>query len=153
MSQSPALRRWPLLALRVTAALVALLALGQPFLAGGFLQGYYPLLNTHMVAAMILATAVLLSALAGLLLWRPGGGPATFALQYGILLVFCAAQISLGFDRVLLLHIPLGVGIFMMSEKFVTDVFRYKPEPTASAVEPGAATAGSGSVEAAEVEA
>ncbi|WP_441246437.1 hypothetical protein [Kitasatospora sp. McL0602] len=127
MPRSPVLPRWPLFTLRVTGALVGLLAAGQPVLAGGFLQGFYPLLNAHMLAAMILATAVLLSVIASLLLWRLGGGPSAFALQYGVLLVLCVAQITLGFDRVLLLHIPLGVGIFIMGEKFVTDVFRFKP--------------------------
>jgi hypothetical protein len=117
-----------LVTLRVTAALVALLALAQPFLAGGFLQGFYPLLNAHMMAAMILSTAVLLSVVAALLVWRIGGGPSSFAVQYLVLLVLCVAQISLGFGRVLILHIPLGVGVFVMAEKSVTDVFRFKPD-------------------------
>jgi hypothetical protein len=117
-----------LVTLRVTAALVALLALAQPFLAGGFLQGFYPLLDAHMMAAMILATAVLLSVPAAVLVWRIGGGPSSFAVQYLVLLVLCVAQISLGFGRVLILHIPLGVGIFVMAEKSVTDVFRFKPD-------------------------
>ena len=127
MPLHPARPRWPLVTLRVTAALVALLAATQPFLAGGFLQGFYPLLDAHMMAAMILATAVLLSVGAALLLWRLGGGPSLFAVRYLVLLVCCVAQISLGFSRVLILHIPLGVGIFVMAEKFVADVFRFRP--------------------------
>lgn len=127
MLLQPARPHWPLVILRGTAALTALFALAQPVLAGGFLQGIYPLLDAHMMAAMILSTAVLLSVMAALLVWRLGGGPSVFALQYTILLVLCVAQISLGFSRVLILHIPLGVGIFVMAEKFVTDVFRHKP--------------------------
>jgi hypothetical protein len=123
-----------LVTLRVTAALVALLALAQPILAGGFLQGFYPLLDAHMMAAMILSTAVLLSVIAALLVWRIGGGPNSFAVQYLVLLVLCVAQISLGFGRVLILHIPLGVGIFVMAEKFATDVFRFKPGGTSAEV-------------------
>ncbi|MBF9070092.1 hypothetical protein [Streptacidiphilus fuscans] len=119
--------RWPVVSLRVTAVLVALLAVAQPVLAGGFLQGFYPLLNAHMIAAMILATAALLAAIAGLLVWRLSGGPNSFAIHYAIMVVACAAQISLGFDRVLILHIPLGVGIFVMAEKFAVDVFTFKP--------------------------
>ncbi|RAG82946.1 hypothetical protein DN069_24635 [Streptacidiphilus pinicola] len=136
-----------MVSLRVTAALVALLAVAQPILAGGFLQGFYPLLNAHMVAAMILATAVLLSVVAGLLVWRVGGGPSSFAVGYLVLLVLCVAQISLGFSRVLILHIPLGVGIFVMAEKFITDVMRYKPGADA------AATASTATNEPAEAEA
>ncbi|MEU6549839.1 hypothetical protein ABZ915_06040 [Streptomyces sp. NPDC046915] len=135
MSLQPARPRWPLVTLRVTAVLVALLALAQPFLAGGFLQGIYPLLDAHMMAAMILSTGVLLSVIAALLVWRLGGGPSVIALRYTILFVLCVAQISLGFSRVLILHIPLGVGVFVMAEKFATDVFRLKPgaEPAAAA--------------------
>lgn len=144
MPLQPARPRWPLVTLRVTASLVALLALAQPFLAGGFLQGFYPLLNAHMLAAMILSTAVLLSVVAGLLVWRVGGGPSSFAVQYLVLLVLCVAQISLGFARELILHIPLGVGIFVMAEKIITDVMRYKP---------GADAAVTAAAEPAEVEA
>ncbi|SEL90922.1 hypothetical protein [Streptacidiphilus jiangxiensis] len=137
MSLQPARPRWPLVTLRVTAALVALLALAQPVLAGGFLQGIYPLLDAHMMAAMILATAVLLSVVAALLVWRVGGGPSSFALRYFVLLVLCVAQISLGFERVLILHIPLGVGIFVMAEKFVAEVFRSKPDAASAEVTAG----------------
>jgi hypothetical protein len=140
MSLNPAPPRWPLITLRVTAGLTALLALTQPFLAGGFLQGYYPLLDAHMMAAMILATAVLLSVIAAVLAWRISGLPNSSAIQYGILLLCCVAQISLGFSRVLLIHIPLGVGIFVMAEKFAVEVFKFKPnaaiESAAAAAEP-----------------
>ncbi|MDH6145233.1 MULTISPECIES: hypothetical protein [Kitasatospora] len=127
MSLNPAPPRWPLITLRVTAGLTALLALIQPILAGGFLQGYYPLLDAHLMAAMILATAVLLSVIAAVLAWRLSGLPNRTAVQYGILLLCCVAQISLGFSRVLLIHIPLGVGIFVMAEKFAVEVFQFKP--------------------------
>ncbi len=156
MSLQPAGPRWPLVTLRITAVLVALLALAQPFLAGGFLQGIYPLLDAHLMAAMVLATAVLLSAIAALLVWRLGGGPSAFALQYTILLVLCVAQISLGYGRVLILHIPLGAGIFVMAEKFATDVFRFKPAadgPAAAAAEPTEPVQAADAADAAEAQA
>lgn len=131
--------RWPVVSLRVTAALVALLAAAQPVLAGGFLQGFYPLLNAHMLAAMVLATVALLAAIAGVLVWRVSGGPNAFAIQYAVMVVACAAQISLGFDRVLILHIPLGVGIFVMAEKFAVDVFKFKPEASVGGADADAA--------------
>ncbi|MGF1425169.1 hypothetical protein [Kitasatospora sp. LaBMicrA B282] len=140
--------RWPLLALRGTAIAVALLALAQPFLAGGFLQGYYPMLKAHQIAAMILATFVLLAALAGVLVWRlVPGAKAGAAIQYTVLLVLVTAQITLGFSRVLLLHVPLGVGIFVMAEKFAVDAFKVgaagpvepaEPVGSAESVEPAA---------------
>ncbi|WP_329566751.1 hypothetical protein [Kitasatospora sp. NBC_01266] len=117
-------RRWPLLALRTTTIAVAVLALVQPVLAGGFLQGYYPLLKAHQIAAMILATFVLLSVVAALLAWRLSGVLARIAVLYAVLLVLCAAQITLGFSRVLLIHIPLGVAIFALCEKFAVDAWK-----------------------------
>jgi hypothetical protein len=145
MPLNPAPPRWPLITLRVTAGLVALLALTQPILAGGFLQGYYPLLDAHMMAAMILATAVLLSVIAALVAWRLSRVPSRTALQYGILLLCCVAQIGLGFAGILMIHVPLGVGIFVMAEKFAVDVFKLTPgaadgEP-ATATTPAAAGA------------
>jgi hypothetical protein len=133
---------WLVIVLRVVGVLTGLLALGQPFLAGGFLQGYYPLLEAHRIAAMILAGAAGVSAVVGVLVWRPGGGPARFAVSYTVLTLVCVAEITLGFERVLLIHVPLGVGIFVMSEKFAVDVFGFKPE--AAVVEPVAVGAASG---------
>lgn len=144
MSNYPAPPRWSVIALRVTAGLTAVLALVLPFLAGGFLQGYYPLLNLHKISAMVLATTALLTAVAGVLVWRLGNAPSKVAIQYGVLTVLAVAQITLGFSRLLLLHVPLGVGIFVMSEKFAVDAFAVKagaaeaepePEPEAVAAE------------------
>lgn len=135
--------RAALVVLKAGAALTALLALAQPFLAGGFLQGYYPLLKAHEVAAMVLATAALIALVGGILVWRPGGGPADPARRYAVLVVAIVVQMMLGYSRVLLLHIPLGVGIFVMAEKFAADVFRLRPgaAPGGPADLPGARTA------------
>ncbi|QKW23880.1 hypothetical protein HUT16_36525 [Kitasatospora sp. NA04385] len=136
--------RWPLLTLRVTAGLTALLALLMPFLAGGFLQGYYPLLDAHKQTALALSVVALLTAVAGLLVWRLSRGPGGPAVQYGVLALLCVVQYALGDERVLLLHVPLGVGVFVMAEKFAVDAFKAKAGTTAAAepivAEPGAAT-------------
>ncbi|MFF4340925.1 hypothetical protein ACFY00_13445 [Kitasatospora sp. NPDC001540] len=116
--------RWPLIALRVTAALTALLALLMPFLAGGFLQGYYPLLDVHKQTGMVLSTVALLAAVSGLLVWRLSRGPSGPAVQYGVLTLMCIVQYAFGDERILLLHLPLGVGVFVMAEKSAVEAFR-----------------------------
>ncbi|BAJ26009.1 MULTISPECIES: hypothetical protein [Kitasatospora] len=118
--------RWPLTVLRAGAALTALLALLMPFLAGGFLQGYYPLLDAHKQTAMALSTVSLLTAAAGLLLWRLSRGPSGPAVQYGVLTLLCVVQYAFGDERILLLHVPLGVGVFVMAEKSVVEAFKVK---------------------------
>ncbi|MGW4804520.1 hypothetical protein [Kitasatospora sp. NPDC004272] len=116
--------RWPLIALRVTAGLTALLALLMPFLAGGFLQGYYPLLDAHRQTAMALSGAALLTAVAGLLVRSLSRGPSGPAVQYGVLTLLCIVQYAFGDERILLLHVPLGVGVFVMAEKFAVEAFK-----------------------------
>ncbi|MFC8718006.1 hypothetical protein [Kitasatospora sp. NPDC057198] len=118
--------RWPLIALRVTAGLTALLALVMPFLAGGFLQGHYALLDAHKQTAMVLLTTAFLAFLAGLLVWRLSRGPAGPAVQYGVLTLLCNVQYVFGDERILLLHVPLGVGVFVMAEKFAVEAFKTK---------------------------
>lgn len=100
--------------LRGTVVLAALLAVVQPVLAGGFLQGHYPLLQAHEIAAMILATAVLLSLAAAVAAWRPGGAPGAIARDQAIALVVIALQMMLGFSRELIIHVPLGVGVVIL---------------------------------------
>ncbi|MFD8596697.1 hypothetical protein ACFV1L_17010 [Kitasatospora sp. NPDC059646] len=121
--------RWPLLALRTAAALVALLALLLPILAGGFLQGYYPLLDAHMQAGLTIAVVALLATAAALVARKVSGVPGRHAIQYGVLSALCIIQLTLGFQRVLLLHVPLGVGIFVMAEKLAVDAF-FAAKPT-----------------------
>ncbi|GAA2097880.1 hypothetical protein GCM10009759_28380 [Kitasatospora saccharophila] len=116
--------RWPLIALRVTAGLTALLALLMPFLAGGFLQGYYPLLDAHRQTAMALSGTALLTAVAGLLVRSLSRGPSGPAVQYGVLTLLCIVQYAFGDERILLLHVPLGVGVFVMAEKFAVEAFK-----------------------------
>lgn len=100
--------------LRGAVVLAGVLALGQPVLAGGFLQGHYPLLQAHQIAAMILATVVLVSLVAALLAWRPGGAPGVLPRDQLITLVVIAVQMVLGFSRELIIHVPLGVGVVIL---------------------------------------
>ena len=145
--------RWPLIALRVTAGLTALLALVMPFLAGGFLQGHYSLLDAHKQTAMALATTALLAAVAGLLVWRVSRGSGGPAAQYGVLTLLCIVQFALGDERILLLHVPLGVGVFVMAEKFAVEAFKAEAgtaaaKTTAATTTAEAATAEAGAAEA-----
>ena len=134
--------------LRGAVLLAGLLAFGQPVLAGGFLQGHYPLLKAHEIAAMILATVALVALVAALLMWRPGGGPGAPARDQLITLAVIAVQMMLGFSRELIIHVPLGVGVVIMVLKNAESVWRL-PLRAPSAAAPDA----SGLASPAEVDA
>lgn len=127
------LGRWAHLLLRGTASAAALLACAQPVLAGGFLDGHYSLLAAHRNAAMILAGAILLSLVAALLLWRPGHGPGRPALACAVAFVLCGGQIGLGFARVLIIHIPLGIALLVLVLQIALAAWRLPPARRAEA--------------------
>ncbi|MFC1444195.1 hypothetical protein ABUW04_38780 [Streptacidiphilus sp. N1-10] len=133
----PGVRLTALRVLRGTVVLAGLLAFGQPVLAGGFLQGHYPLLQAHEVAAMILAAVVLLSLVVALLAWRPGGAPGALPRGQLITLVVIAVQMMLGFSRELIIHVPLGVGVLILVLKNAERVWKLPLRaPAAGAAEP-----------------
>ncbi|MEZ0092939.1 hypothetical protein [Streptacidiphilus sp. EB129] len=138
-------RRWAHLVFRAAAGVAALLAVTQPFLAGGFLQGDYSLLAAHQMAAMILATAVLVSLLATVLMWRPGRGPGRPAVLNLVALLCVGLQISLGFARVLIIHIPLGILVLALVGRIAAlawqSPLRPAPAPEPAAVEADAQSA------------
>jgi hypothetical protein len=94
---------------RAGATVAAVLAAGQPVLAGGFLQGHYSMLAAHGNAALILAAALLVALSGAVLMWRPGRGSGRPAVLCAVALLLCVVQIGLGFTRELIIHVPLGV--------------------------------------------
>lgn len=104
----PQLLRW---ALRIVVTLHALDAFAQPVLAGRFLSGDYAMLGTHGNNAIIIAITGFVQTILAILYWRPAGGqgwPAMVALGISIAEPI---QIALGFNRLVGIHIPLGVAI------------------------------------------
>jgi heme A synthase len=124
--------RWPVVALRVAATAALVLTLGQPVLAGGFLNGYYPLLKAHETAAMILAGFVLSAFVLALVVRRTHGDsmPLRVALAF---LLGVVIQITLGFSRVLIVHIPVGVALVLASVQLTRLSWRL---PTGRAPQP-----------------
>ena len=110
MSDDPAPRpRVAYQVFRAGATVAAVLAAGQPVLAGGFLQGHYSMLAAHGNAALILAAALLVALSGAVLMWRPGRGSGRPAMLCALAFLLCVVQIGLGFTRELIIHVPLGV--------------------------------------------
>jgi hypothetical protein len=89
------------------------LIFNQAVFAGQFLGGSFGALHTHRENATVAGIAILVTAVSGLLVRLRGGGPAWPALAslgpFGLI----AAQIALGFARLLTVHVPLGVAIIV----------------------------------------
>jgi hypothetical protein len=109
MTNAASPRQWARWLFRIVVSAEALLALGQSVLAGGFLAGHYPLLALHAANASATGVTAAVLTVAGILLWRPGGGPWWPALASGALFAAEAGQIAPGYSRVLAAHVPLGV--------------------------------------------
>jgi hypothetical protein len=132
-SPSPArpaapVRRWPWILLRVTLVLQALDAFLQPVLAGRFLSGDFGMLAAHAHNATygVFVLAVLQIAVTALA-WRLAKGPGSLVIVSVVLAGAVLLQIILGFDRVLGVHIPLGVAIITIIGWLAVWVCRHQP--------------------------
>lgn len=104
----PRVRRWPYVLFRGTTASLAALGLAQAAIAGGFLSGHYDALMVHLVTAMVMVAVAVVQAVTAVFL-RRAGGPRSVMLAGLLLPLPLAAQGGLGMERVLGLHVPLGV--------------------------------------------
>lgn len=97
---------------RALISVHALDAFAQAVLAGGFLNGSYDMLGLHRDNA-IMGVVVLgyLQIVVAALYWRPAGGTLWPALASVGIAAAESLQIVLGFNRVVGLHVPLGVAI------------------------------------------
>lgn len=111
MSSPPAAPapRWPLILLRTSATLLALLSLLQVMLAGSFLNGTYDALKEHEATAMALATLVLVQLVVAVAVRWPGRGPLRPLWTTALLAVAVAGQIAAGYAPALGVHVTLGV--------------------------------------------
>jgi hypothetical protein len=96
---------------RILVTLAALSAFAQPVFAGSFLSGHYGVLSTHAINGQLAAGLTALAVVAAVLMWKPGGGPGRPAAICAGLLVAEIIEIVLGYQRLLVVHIPLGTAI------------------------------------------
>ncbi len=103
--------RW---ALRALITVHALDAFTQAILAGRFLSGDFAMLKTHLDNANFGVSSISsLQIIAAVLYWRPGGGRSWPLFASLALTGVEAVQILLGVNRILGVHIPLGVLIIL----------------------------------------
>jgi hypothetical protein len=136
---------WPL---RVVAVIEAVLVFDQAVYAGQFLGGDFAGLGRHQVNARVVFVGAIVLAVAGLLLWRPGGGPGRPALVCAAMPVLVGTQISLGKAHIIGLHVPLGVSIIAANVFILVWVCRpHRAAPGRPVNPPPAGTAWAGRTE------
>ncbi len=104
---------WVVPALRLGAAVQAVLVVLQASLAGLSLTGSREALVWHeRIGTEYLTLLGLIVLLLAVLNWRPGRGPVWPALVALVAMLALLLQIETGFSRTLGLHLPSGVLIF-----------------------------------------
>ena len=129
MSNLEVARPWTIWTFRVLVSLAAVSAFVQPFLAGSYLSGHFEALDVHADNGELAAILTLLTTIAAVLMWKPGGGPSWPAAVCAGIFVAEGAEIALGYSGVLVIHIPLGTAILAA---FVVLLLRvWRPAPAA----------------------
>nr|WSW67638.1 hypothetical protein OG461_16260 [Streptomyces sp. NBC_00995] len=100
--------------LRIAIALQTLTIFLQAISAGLLLTSSYGE-TLHSAGARVMYGASMLSVLAAVLAWKPGGGPARPIGYASGFLVLASAQVVLGVAHVPSVHLPLGVLMFGLS--------------------------------------
>jgi hypothetical protein len=98
-------------ALRATISLHVLGVFTQAVLAGRFLAGDYPMLAVHGDNGRATTIVGFAQLLCSVVYWRRGGGPGWPALASLAVSLAESVQIYLGANRIIGLHIPLGIMI------------------------------------------
>jgi hypothetical protein len=110
--------------LRAVVLAHAALVLAQAAFAGRYLSGDAAGLRLHERNAELIVTLALVQLILAVLVWRPGRGPAWPALASLALWLAEVAQMSLGYGRVLGVHVPLGVAIFGLTVALAIGTWR-----------------------------
>jgi len=113
---------------RVAIAAQVLLILIQPVLIGQFLSGGdNSKLRAHEMVGSAVGAAGLLLVTAAVLAWRFGHWPVNVVLWSVLLLVAEVVQLTMGYDRHLGIHVPLGV-VLAIAASFLY-AWAFKPHP------------------------
>lgn len=97
--------------LRVVAVLHSLAFLAQPVFAGGYLQGDVDSLALHDANAFVVTALDVVQLICAIVFVWKGRGR-TWPLWASLAIALAVeVQVGMGFDRVLVVHLPLGVSL------------------------------------------
>jgi len=120
-------RPWAFWPLRIVALIETVLIFDQAIYAGRFLSGDFPSLHVHRENATYTGIVLIVELVTAIVLRWPGRGPIWpifFTLgMFGLI----ALQIILGFSRLLVIHVPLGVAMIVATVLMLVWAWRPKP--------------------------
>jgi hypothetical protein len=97
--------------LRIVAVLHSLAFLAQPVFAGGYLMGDVDSLRIHRINAGVV-TGLDLAQLISAIVYLWGGRGRAWPIWAGLAVALAVEiQVGMGFERVLVVHLPLGVAL------------------------------------------
>ncbi|HEX6355613.1 hypothetical protein [Actinophytocola sp.] len=110
--------------LRVLAVLHALSAIAQPLLAGIYLDGDVDALAVHEINATVVSGLGVCQLVAAIVyVWAGRGRAWPLYASLGLVLAE-QVQVGLGYERIVAIHIPLGVSIIAMQILLTVWLFR-----------------------------
>ncbi|GAA2755716.1 hypothetical protein [Actinopolymorpha rutila] len=105
-------KAWPFTAFRTLVALQSVAIFVQAITAGMIVAGRSGAKDLHGGTATLAFAFSLLTLVAAILVWKPGGGSARIIVPSAVMLVLIAVQAVLGGAHQKLVHVPLGVALF-----------------------------------------
>ncbi|HEU4422051.1 MAG TPA: hypothetical protein VFR67_05865 [Pilimelia sp.] len=111
---APAVDRGPrasLQVLRVVAVLHSLAFLGQPVFAGGYLMGDVDSLALHTANAFVVTALDVIQLVCAVVYFWAGRGRAWPIWASLAIALAVEVQVGVGFERLLVVHLPLGVSL------------------------------------------
>jgi hypothetical protein len=97
--------------LRVAAVLHSLTFLGQPVFAGGYLMGDVDALAWHDVNAVVVTVLDVIQLVCAVIYFWKGRGRAWPIWASLAIALAVEVQVGMGFERLLVVHLPLGVSL------------------------------------------
>lgn len=97
--------------LRVVAVLHSLAFLGQPVFAGGYLMGDVDALALHDANAFVIAGLDVIQLICAVVFFWKGRGRAWPIWASLAIALAVEVQVGMGYERLLLVHLPLGVSL------------------------------------------
>lgn len=119
-------RPWAFWPLRIVALFETVLMFDQSVYAGRFLSGDFPALHVHRENATYTGIVLLVELVAAIVLRWPGRGPSWPIWVIIGLFGLVALQIVVGFSRTLVLHVPLGVSLIVLTVLMLVWAWRPK---------------------------
>jgi hypothetical protein len=105
--------------LRVVAVLHSLAFLAQPVFAGGYLMGDVDSLATHSINAFVITALDVIQLICAVVYFWAGRGRAWPIWTSLAIALAVEVQVGMGFERLLVVHLPLGVSL-VVAQIFVT---------------------------------